>query len=402
MALILLRSERLATVRDTEGNTMRHKNSVFHDLLKHVPWTCFDRLVEEHDADRRVRRLATKSQFVALLYGQVSGASSLREIEGGLSSHAGRLYHLGAAPVARSTLADANASRPAAVFSGLFAALVGQAHRGLRRKLGEATYLVDSTGLRLNGRSRWAHFSAKACGAKAHVIYDADAERPIYAAVTPAKVNDITAAQTMPIEPGATYVFDLGYYDYRWWAELDAQDCRIVTRFKANTPLQVIKEQPLPEGSTVLSDRIGFLPARQAGSRGNPMGKAVREVRVVTDTGKILRLLSNDLDASAQQIADLYKRRWAIELFFRWVKQTLEITRFLGTSENAVRIQIAIALIAFLLLRLAQATQQIVQSPLAFARLVRANLMHRRRIDRLLDPEPITNQNQDQMVLKWT
>lgn len=402
MALILLRSERLATYRDTEGNTMRHKNSVFHDLLKHVPWTAFDHLVEAHGADSRVRRLSTRSQFVALLYGQLSGASSLREIEGGLSSHAARLYHLGAQPVARSTLADANAARPAAVFSELFTTLVARAHRGLRRKLGEATYLIDSTSLRLTAQSGWAHFSAKACGAKAHVIYDADADCPIYAAVTAAKLNDITAAKDMPIVPGATYVFDLGYYDYRWWAKLDAKACRIVTRFKANTPLTEIQTLPLPEGSPILSDRIGFLPARQAKSRSNPMNMAVREVRVITETGKILRILCNDLDASAQQIADLYKRRWAIELFFRWVKQTLKITRFLGTSENAVRIQVAVALIAFLLLRLAQATQQIVQSPLAFARLVRANLMHKRRIDQLLDPEPPSCQSTQQLALKWT
>ena len=131
------------------------------------------------------------------------------------------------------------------------------------------------------------------------------------------------------------------------------------------------------------------------------MSDAVREVRVKTETGKILRLLSNDLDATAQQIADLYKRRWAIELFFRWVKQTLKITRFLGTSENAVRIQIAVALIAFLLLRCAQALHRIVHSPLAFARLIRINLMHRKRIDRLLDPDPVPTLNPAQLALQW-
>ena len=128
----------------------------------------------------------------------------------------------------------------------------------------------------------------------------------------------------------------------------------------------------------------------------------MREVRVRTETGKVLRLLCNDLDATAQEIADLYKRRWAIELFFRWIKQTLKIKRFLGTSENAVRIQIAVALIAFVLLRLAQATQNAVQSPLAFARLVRANLMHRKRIDRLLHDELIEQFNTHQLALQWT
>jgi DDE family transposase/uncharacterized protein DUF4372 len=382
---------------------MRHQNSVFHSVLKHVPWPEFDRLVEAHGADARIRRLTTRSQFVALLYGQLSGAGSLREIVTGLESHAARLYHVGADPVRRSTLGDANAQRPVAVFSELLARMMRQAHRGLRRKLAETTYLIDATGVRLNESSAgWARFSAGVCGAKVHVVYDADSDRPIFAAVSLANVNDITVAQQMPIEAGATYVFDLGYYDYVWWAKLDAAQCRIVTRFKSNTPLELREELPVPKGGNILSDRIGFLPARQARSRRNPMQDAVREVRVKPETGKVLRILSNDLDASAQEIADLYKRRWAIELFFRWVKQTLKVTRFLGTSENAVRIQIAVALIAFLLLRLAQAAQKPIKSPLAFARLVRANLMHRRRIDRLLHTEPDQQLDLNQLALQWT
>jgi IS4 transposase len=380
------------------NDTVRHQNSVFHDLLKHLPWAGFDRLVETHGADARVRRLTTKSQLVALLYAQFPGASSLREIEAGLNSHAVRLYHLGAAPARRSTLADANALRPAGVFADLFARLAQQAHRGLRRALTETTHLINSTGVRLSG---WARFSAGVCGAKVHVIYDPDADRPIYAAVSAANVNDITAAQAMPIVGGATYVFDLGYYDYGWWAKMDAAGCRIVTRFKTNTPLRVAAERDVPKDGNILSDRIGHLPARQAASRKNPFDNPVREVRVELDTGKVLRILSNDLDVSAQEIADLYKRRWALELFFRWVKQTLKIRHFLGTSETAVRIQIAAALIAFLLLRLAQAAQRTVHSPLAFVRLVRANLMHRRRIDRLLQTDPPPPLNPNQRALQW-
>ena len=378
---------------------MPHHNTVLRDILKLVPWHRFEALVEEYDADARVRRLSTKGQFLGLLYGQLSGASSLREIVTGLSSHAARLYHLGAGPVRRSTFSDANAKRPVELFAELLEIMMRQAHRGLRRKLAETTYLIDATSVRLNGHSAsWARFSAGVCGAKVHVIYDADADRPIYAAVSAANVNDITAAQQMPIESGATYVFDLGYYDYLWWAALDAAGCRIVTRFKSNTPLDVVKELPVTEGSNILSDRIGFLPARQAKNRRNPMQDAVREVRVATDTGKVLRVLSNDLDASAEEIANLYRRRWAIELFFRWVKQTLKITRFVGISENAVRIQIAVALIAFLLLRLAQAAQTAIKSPVVFSRLIRANLMHRRPFDNLLKPPP-TLQDQRQMSL---
>lgn len=129
---------------------MRHYNSVFHDLLKHLPWASFERLVEEHKADRGVRRLTTKDQLLALLYGQFSGAASLREITGGLQSHSARLYHVGGHTVPRSTLSDANALRPSEVFSGLFTEMVGRAQRGLRRKVADATYLIDATSLLLS------------------------------------------------------------------------------------------------------------------------------------------------------------------------------------------------------------------------------------------------------------
>ena len=367
---------------------MRHHNSVLHGLLKHIPWSVFDDLVEAHGADARVRRLTTKSQLVALLYGQLAGAVSLREIETSLASHAARLYHLGARPVSRSTLADANAQRPHAVFTGLFSALAMQASRGFRRASADAVRLIDSTGLRLSGiAAQWARFADGVCGAKAHVIYDPDAAQPLYLAVTPARVNDITAAHAMPIEPGATYVFDLGYYHFAWWAQLDAAGCRLVTRAKANTPLAVLAERPVA-GAGLLYDRIGQLPARLAGRRANPFAKPVREIGVCREDGRVLRVLTNDLDAEAAEIAALYKRRWAVELFFRWVKQTLKIRHFLGRSENAVRIQIAVALIAYLLLHLARQACQSLASPLAFARLVRVNILHRRTLDRLLTAPP--------------
>lgn len=368
---------------------MPHQGSVLHAVLQQVPWEEFKALCQAHGVGRYERGFSTKSQLVALLYAQVAGAASLRDIEAGMSSHADRLHALDVTPARRSTLADALAQRPAALFLDLFARLVGHAGRSLRRGLdGAATYLVDATVLPLDGRSaRWARFSAHACGAKLHVIHDADADAPIFAAVSAARLNDVTAAQAMPLTPGATYVFDLGYYDYAWWAKLDAAGCRIVTRLRANTELRDAAAQPLPPSSSVLSDRTGLLPARQARQRRNPMNKPVREVCVRTDTGKLLRILTNDLHAPAQEIAALYKRRWAIELFFRWVKQVLRVRHYLGTSENAVRAQLAAALIAYLLLRAAQATQEAVTSPLLFARLVRANLMHRRPLHALLAPQ---------------
>lgn len=369
---------------------MRHQNIVFRGLLKQIPWSRFDQLVEEHTADKDERGITCKAQLIAMLLGQLSGARGLREIETALKSHAGRLYHLGGSTISKSALSTANKSSAAeAVFSALLSMLMGQLRAGYRRKIKDCVRLIDSTSVRLSSLSgNWASFSADVCGAKAHIVYDPDADQPLYLIVTAANVNDITAAKQMPIEPGATYVVDLGYYDFGWWARLDEAGCRLVTRLKANTPFEIVEDRPVAEGSSILSDRTGYLPKRLAASRKNPMSGLVREVRVLNDNGKVLRVFTNDLKASAQEVADLYKRRWAIELFFRWVKQTLKITHFLGTSETAVRIQITIALIAFLLLRLAHDANKIVESPLSFARLIRANLMHRRPIAELLRSPP--------------
>lgn len=381
---------------------MRHQNSVLHHVLKLIPWAVFDKLVEEHGSDELVRKFKTRHQLIALLYGQLAGAASLREIEATMASHQGRLYHVGGRVPRRSTFADANRVRSPSVFCGLFQHMLGMAARGIRRKMGEAVLLIDSTSLHLAGLGAgWARFSADLCGAKAHFVYDPDLACPVYHAISAANVNDITLAKAMPIAPGATYVFDLSYYDYAWWAELDQAGCRIVTRFKTNTPLREAHDLALAPGSHVLSDRIGFLPARQARSRRNPMQQAVREVVVMTETGKRLRILSNDLDAPAQEIADLYKRRWLIELFFRLMKQTLRITHFIGRSENAVRIQVAVALIAFLLLHLLHKMSKVQHGFLECVRLVRANLMHRKDPTRLRQFHAPPPNDSGQLALNW-
>jgi hypothetical protein len=371
-------------------NAVQHQNIVFHALLKQISWAAFDRLVEQHGADADDRQIRCKAQLIGMLLAQFCGARGLREIAATLQSHAAKLYHLGGGTISKSALSTANASRPAAaVFGGLLSALIGQLQAGYRRKVKDCIRLIDSTSVRLSSLSgEWARFSTGVFGAKAHIIYDPDADQPLYLMVTASNVNDITAAKEMPIEAGATYVFDLGYFDYGWWAKLDGAGCRIVTRLRANTPFAVVEDRPAPAGSSILSDRTGYLPKRLAAARRNPMSGLVREIRVLNANGKTLRIFTNDLAASAQEIADLYQRRWAIELFFRWVKQTLKITHFFGTSETAIRIQITIALIAFLLLRLAHDAHKIVVSPLTFARLIRTNLMQRRAIADLLAPRP--------------
>jgi hypothetical protein len=404
-ALILFGSSWLRIIwTRREIKAVRHQNIVFHELLKQIPWSVVDQLVEEHGADGGDRRrLKTKPHLIAMLYAQFCGLRGLRQIETNLQSHASKLYHLGGCTVSKSTLATANRERSAEVFGALLSALMVQLQAGYRRKIRDCVRLIDSTSVRLSSLSgHWATFSAGVFGAKAHIIYDPDADQPLYLMVSAANVNDITAAKEMPIERKATYVFDLGYYDYGWWAMLDQAGCRIVTRLKANTPFEIVEHRLVAPGSSILSDRTGLLPKRLAASRKNPMSGLVREVRVVIETGKVLRIFTNDLSASAQEIADLYKRRWAIELFFRWVKQTLKINHFVGTSENAVRIQITVALIAFLLLRLAhKAYKNRRQSPLAFARLIQATLMERRSIAELLQPPPRPKREPRQIIFEF-
>lgn len=369
---------------------MRHQNTVFQNVLKFIPRPAFDRIVAAHGGDHRVRRLTCWSQFVAMLYGQLAGAQSLRELVSSWASHGNLLYHLGAKKVQRSTLSDANRARPAELFAAVFELLAPRLTRALAGEAHDLLRLIDSTFLRLNETlSGWARFCAGTTGVKLHVVYDPRAERPTYFTITRAKVNDIVEAKKMPITPGATYVYDLGYYDFGWWARLQAASCRFVTRLKKNSPVREVAVRPV-DGETVVSDRIVRLSERMARNRKNPYQGELREIVVRIDAKKTLRLVTNDLTAPAAEIAELYKTRWQIELFFKWVKQNLRLKKFLGTSENAVKVQIIIALIAFLLVRLAQHTWAPHLSLQNLARLIRANLLHRKLIRQLFDPSAET------------
>ena len=283
---------------------MRHDPTVLEQVVQHVPWGVFDRLVAEHGADAGVRGFDSRNHFLALLAAALGGHHGLRPTVAALAPHRGALRLMGGKPPARSTLSEAGARRPAALFM----------------------------------------------------------------------------------------------YDFGWFAKLAAADCHFVTRLKVNTPLREIEERKLPPAVTregegvVLADRFGRLPARLAASRRNPFDQRAREVVVRITTGKILRLFTNDLTSPAETIAALYKERWQIELFFKWIKQNLRISRFIGTSENAVRAQIAVAMIAYLLLRFIHEQQKFALPDSIFLLVIRCHLFTRRPCNELLNPPPKAKQ----------
>jgi hypothetical protein len=208
-------------------------------------------------------------------------------------------------------------------------------------------------------------------------------------------------AKAFPVEPGATYVFDLGYYAFAFWAKLDAAGCRFVTRLKINTPVSVLRNRRVPKAAEhILKDQIVSLPQRLSSTRTNPYEAAVRLVTVRISTGRVLMLVTNDLMAPATEIADLYKARWEIELFFKWIKQNLKLQRFLGSSKNAITLQIIAALIAYLLVRLAQLQAKTGLSTQAAYRLIATALMQRRSLDALLHPPPTHRNPSPQRVIR--
>lgn len=361
--------------------------TVFSDVLQHLPWGVFERSVRSHRADKGHRTLSARSHLVALITGQLIEARGLRDIEAVMSAHAPALSRRAVEPACRSTLADANASRSPAAFEALIPALLAKLSPTKARLAREDLRLLDSTLLRPGAQAAdWARFQRGKVAAKLHVVFDPAAAVPTYFELTSGNTNDITVAKKhMLLAAGATYVFDLGYYDYGFWADLDARGCRFVTRLKKNTKTEVIEERPVAPGSNVTSDRVVTLPPRLARSRRNPFGKPGRAIGVLIETGRHITLFTNDLESPASEIAQLYKTRWQIELFFRWIKQNLRIRRFLGRSYNAVRLQIAAAIITYLLLKLMHLACRATKTLGAFCAVLRAVLFHRLEIDRLMD-----------------
>jgi hypothetical protein len=332
--------------------------SIFSQILQFIPRLAFEAKVREHKAERHARGFSSWTQLIAMLFGQLGHAQSLREITGGLAACEGKLRHLGVnEPPKRSTLSYANEHRPWELYRSVFYDLLehcrGQA-AGHKRKFRFKHKLlsIDSTTIALSlSMFDWAQYKRSKGAVKLHLVLDHDGYLPQYAVISDGKQADIHAAQKMSFAPGTMLVFDRGYADYQWWLSLEQQKVFFVTRLKDKADYEVVEKRAVPEKGNVLKDEVIVLMTLAAEGQ----DCFLRRIEVwVEEKQETMVFVTNHLKLAASTIAAIYKDRWKIELFFKALKQSLKVKTFVGTSENAVQTQIWTALIAMLLVKYLQ------------------------------------------------
>ena len=366
--------------------------SLFNQLLRHFPSLEFAALVKKHQAERAAKGFGCRTQLVAMLFCQLAHADSLREICNGLACCLGKLVHLGidVAPN-KSTLAYANQHRPAKLYEELFYTALGRFRDeqglGLRKqkfRFKNKLLSLDSTTISLCLEMfPWAKFRRAKGGVKAHVLLDHDDYLPRYVLITEAKCSDVKMAEAFPLNPGSIVVMDRGYNDYALFGQWTDQKIYFVTRLKDNAAYQVLAEGPIPANRNIRSDQLIQFTGEKAQKdcpsllRRVAVWDALNEREIV--------LLTNLQEFGATTIAAIYKDRWEIELFFKALKQNLKVKSFVGTSENALRIQIWTALIAILLLKWLHHLSQAKWSLSNLASMLRMNLFTYRDLRAWLD-----------------
>ena len=360
---------------------MVRQASLFSQLLKLVPRTEFERLVRRHGAEKGAKGFTCWTQFVAMLFCHLGHADSLREICYGLACCVGKLVHVGIArPPKHSTLSYANSHRPAALFEDLFWMTAerlrrdrGIGQRKQRFRFKNKLLSLDSTTISLClSLFPWAEFRRAKGGVKVHVLLDHDDYMPSYVLITEARRHDRVGARRLPLNRGSIVVADRAYNDYRRFAAWTAGEIFFVTRLKDNAGYEVVERRAVPQHRHIRADEIIRLTGVGAAKK---CPFRLRRVVVWDATNeRQIVLLTNHLDFGASTIAAIYQDRWEIEIFFKTLKQHLKIKTFVGTSENALRIQIWTALIALLLLKWLQYRAHHSWSFSNLAAMVRLNL----------------------------
>ena len=355
--------------------------SIFSQLLQLFSRIDFQQAVRETKAERHARGFTCWGQFVAMLFCQLGRAHSLREISGGLRSCEGKLKHLGITPPSRSSLAYANEHRPWQLYQKVFLQLLERCRIqvGGRRKFQFKNKLVslDSTTIDLClSMFDWARFRRTKGAIKLHLLLDHDGYLPEFAFITEGKVADVKVARQLDFAPGTIVVDDRGYTDYTLWGRWCSQHVYFVTRMKDNALYEAIGGKQIPHHRHVLKDEQIELRGPKAIEK---CPYPLRRIEVEDpETGEILVFVTNHIDLGASTIAAVYKDRWQIEIFFKALKQNLKIKTFIGTSPNAVKIQIWTALIAMLILKFLQLRSKFHWSLSNLVALLRMNLFTHR------------------------
>jgi putative transposase len=369
---------------------MAHHNTVFAQLLKFVSRHEFERLAKGHHCGQKLRSTSRWSQFVCLCLGQLSGRHSLRDIESNMKAQSSRLFHLGARPVARTSLSRLNQKQPYSLYEALFGTLYARC-RGMAPKHGfrfnNKLYSLDASLIDLSLKIfPWAHYALGKAAMKLHVALDHQGYLPSFAAVTVGKTSDIEIGRMIQFSRGSIIVFDKGYTDYRWFKNLDNQGIFFVTRSRKNALWCVTTRQAITRSTGVTSDQDIVLTGIKPKKIGMPTLRRIGYRDPVT--GKHYEFITNHFGLSAKTIADIYQQRWQIELFFKWIKQNLKIKAFIGNTKNAVLTQIWAALCVCLLLAYIKFVNKISCSLQSMLRLLQLNLFMRRDLLSLMNNKP--------------
>lgn len=364
---------------------MAYHTTIYGQLLTLFSRLDFQKIVTTHKGDYRVRTLTCRSQFIHLLFAQIGGHDSLRDTVDSSASLSSKLYHLGCRPVPRSTLSDANNKRNPQIYEDLFYNMYQRAVTlapKYKLDLPRELYMMDSTTIDLcQSLFPWARFRKNKSGIKLHTLLKADGALPAFIRITEAKMHDGKAAKEIPVPKGSYLVFDKAYHDFEQYKHYKNRNIRFITRMKTNAAFQVLKSTKI-DHANILSDEIieftGYVTHKKYP---HPLRKIVFWDE---ENKRQIIFLTNDLSLAAITIADIYRARWEIELFFKTIKQNLKIKRFMGCSENAVRTQIWIAMIAYLLISFLKFSQNSPFSVQKIMRIVRANLFERKCLKQLL------------------
>ena len=327
---------------------------IFSELIAHLPHKEFQKCVARYDGGSQWRKFSYWDQYLAMAFAQLTYRESLRDIEACLRSVTGKLYHLGfRGKVARTTLADANESRDCRIFADFAQVLIGiarplYANDPIGVDLDQSLYALDSTTIDLClALFPWARFRKRKAAVKIHTLLDLHGNIPTFIRISDGKLHDVNVLDDIPIEAGAFYVMDRGYLDFERLYRLTLSSAFFVTRTKDNVLLQRRYSHLVDENTGVRSDQTVILTT--IGSATVYPDPLRRVSYVDSETNKRLVFLTNNFDLAALTIAQIYKSRWQVELFFRWIKQHLRIKAFYGTTENAVKIQIWIAVSVYVL-----------------------------------------------------